>query len=132
MANWTTNNPTISLANEQVTISQGFHTGGVVSIDSDAIEYLQPSYINAGTTILGVTGTLVPSGSIVVASADAKGFVSLDPSASSSTFTPSGSINYFNQVTIEPIIASATLTASTTGYTLTISASEPIFSATIV
>lgn len=132
MANWTTNNPTISLANEQVTISQGFHTGGVVSIDSDAIEYLQPSYINAGTTILGVTGTLVPSGSIVVASADAKGFVSLDPSASASTFTPSGSINYFNQVTIEPIIASATLTASTTGYTLTISASEPIFSATIV
>ena len=131
MANWTTNNPTISLANEQIIISQGFHTGGVVSIDATSVSYLTPENIRAGSTILGVTGALTPSEEVVVASATAKGFVSLDPSASSQTFTPSGSVNFFNQVTIEPIIITSTVTSGTSGYTLTINASAPVFSASV-
>ncbi len=122
----------IATSTDVITVSGGYHGAGTVALDPSAIENLVPSRIESGYSILGVNGTLMPSVSAVVASATAKGFVSLDPSASASTFTPSGSINYFNQVTITPILATTAITPSTSGYTLTITASEPTFSATVV
>lgn len=89
---------TISTVSGEYTIPQGYHDGsGKVSINSADQAKIIASNIRAGITILGVTGTM--SGSEDVHAE----IVSVTPSVSAQTITPSTGYNYISQVNLAAI-----------------------------
>lgn len=89
---------TISTVAGQYTIAQGYHDGsGKVSIDSTEQSKLIPSNIKQGVQILGVTGTLEPSGSVT---AQTK---SVTPSTQQQVVLPDSGYDYLSQVTVAAI-----------------------------
>lgn len=89
---------TISTVAGQYTIAQGYHDGsGKVSIDSTEQAKIIPSNIKQGVEILGVTGTLEPSGSVT---AQTK---SVTPSTQQQVVLPDSGYDYLSQVTVAAI-----------------------------
>lgn len=89
---------TISVVDGTYTIQQGYHDGsGSVSINSTEQAKLIATNIRQGITILGVTGTM--SGTEEVNAQT----VTVTPSSSTQTITPSTGYNYLSQVTVNPI-----------------------------
>lgn len=89
---------TISEANEEVSVAQGYHDGsGKVSILETEKAKLIASNIKQGITILGVTGTLEPSSAIKV---HAK---TVTPKTTQQTIIPDEGYDYLAQVTVNPI-----------------------------
>lgn len=89
---------TISNANDEISIAQGYHDGsGKVSILPTEKTKLIASNIKQGITILGVTGTLEPSSSVTV---QAK---SVTPSTAEQIVLPEEGYDYLSQVTVAAI-----------------------------
>ena len=89
---------TISTVAGQYTIAQGYHDGsGKVSIDSTEQAKIIPSNVKQGVEILGVTGTLEPSGSVT---AQTK---SVTPSTQQQVVLPDSGYDYLSQVTVAAI-----------------------------
>lgn len=89
---------TISTKDGSYTIAQGYHDGsGSVSISSTEQNKIIAENIREGITILGVLGTM--SGSEDV-NAEA---ITVTPTATTQTVTPSTGYNYISQVTVNAI-----------------------------
>lgn len=89
---------TISTVAGQYTIAQGYHDGsGKVSIDSTEQAKIIPANIKKDVEILGVTGTLEPSGSVT---AQTK---SVTPSTQQQVVLPDAGYDYLSQVTVAAI-----------------------------
>ena len=79
-------------------IAQGYHDGsGSVSIDSTEQAKIISQNIREGITILGVTGTMSGSEDVNAET------VTVTPTATSQTITPSTGYNYISQVTVNAI-----------------------------
>lgn len=88
----------ISTADEEIAVAQGYHDGsGRVSIAEVERAKLIAANIKQGITILGVTGTLEPSSSVTV---HAK---TVTPSTVQQVVTPDEGYDYLSQVTINAI-----------------------------
>lgn len=88
----------ISTVDGSVTVPQGYHDGsGIVTIDSIEQTKIIASNIKQGITILGVTGTLEPSSSVVVQSK------TVTPKVSVQTVLPDTNYDYLSQVNVEAI-----------------------------
>lgn len=88
----------ISTVDGSVTVPQGYHDGsGIVTIDSIEQTKIIASNIKQGITILGVTGTLEPSSSVVVQSK------TVTPKVSAQTVLPDTNYDYLSQVNVEAI-----------------------------
>lgn len=89
---------TISTKAEQYTIPQGYHDGsGKVSISSTEQAKIIPENIRQGITVLGVEGTMSGTEDVNAET------VSVTPSASAQTITPSTGYNYIAQVNVAAI-----------------------------
>lgn len=105
---------TISEAAEEYTIPQGYHDGsGKVSISSTEQAKIIATNIRSGISILGVTGTMTGTEDVIAEA------VTVTPSTSEQTVTPSSGYNYLSQVTVEAIPYTET-TNSAGGTTVTI------------
>lgn len=88
----------ISTKTGSYSISQGYHDGsGSVSIDSTEQAKIIGQNIREGITILGVTGTMSGSEDVNAET------VTVTPTATSQTITPSTGYNYISQVTVNAI-----------------------------
>lgn len=104
---------TISTKAQQYTVPQGFHDGsGKVSIASTEQAKLIASNIRQGVTILGVEGSMSGTEDVNAES------VTVTPTTTSQSITPSTGYNYIAEVTVNPI--PYTETANAHGTTVTI------------
>lgn len=88
----------ISTKTGSYSITQGYHDGsGSVSIDSTEQAKIIGQNIREGITILGVTGTMSGSEDVNAET------VTVTPTATSQTITPSTGYNYISQVTVNAI-----------------------------
>ena len=88
----------ISTKTGSYSITQGYHDGsGSVSIDSTEQAKIIGQNIREGITILGVTGTMSGSEDVNAET------VTVIPTATSQTITPSTGYNYISQVTVNAI-----------------------------
>ena len=88
----------ISTNTGSYSITQGYHDGsGSVSIDSTEQAKIIGQNIREGITILGVTGTMSGSEDVNAET------VTVTPTATSQTITPSTGYNYISQVTVNAI-----------------------------
>lgn len=89
---------TISTKAGEYTVPQGYHDGsGKVSISSTEQAKIIATNIRSGISILGVTGTMTGTEDV---NAEA---VTVTPSTSAQTVTPSSGYNYLSQVTVNAI-----------------------------
>lgn len=89
---------TISTRNSVYTVPQGYHDGsGTVQIDSTEQAKIISDNIREGITILGVEGSMTGTEDVVAET------VSVTPTSSSQTITPSTGYNYISQVTVAAI-----------------------------
>lgn len=89
---------TISRKSDSVPIPQGYHDGsGRASLDPTEAAKIIADNIRDGTTILGVTGTLLPGGTVT---AQAK---TVTPTTSEQTVLPDSGKDYLTQVTVAAI-----------------------------
>lgn len=89
---------TISTKDSVYTIPQGYHDGsGIVQIDSTEQAKIVADNIREGITILGVEGSMTGTEDVVAET------VSVTPTSSSQTITPSTGYNYISQVTVAAI-----------------------------
>lgn len=89
---------TISDADDEITIPQGYHDGsGKVSLLSTEKAKLIAANIKQGITILGVTGSLEPSSQVTVQAKSAT------PTSSQQVIIPDDGYDYLTQVTVAAI-----------------------------
>lgn len=104
---------TISAKAQQYTVPVGYHDGsGKVSISSTEQAKIIPANIRQGITILGVEGTMSGTEDVTAET------VSVTPTTSAQTITPSTGYNYISQVNVAAI--PYTETANSYGITVTI------------
>ena len=103
----------ITNSSQVYTVPQGYHDGsGTVNISTAEQAKIIPTNIREGIVILGTTGTM--SGTEQV-NAEA---VTVTPTATTQSISPSTGYNYISQVTVNPI--PYVQTANATGITVTI------------